>query len=326
MKAWTAALVIGCAAWAAAADPAPPMPTPPTVAAANFDYRLAAREVAPGVYVVAGANADFSISNGCNIINTGFVVTGDGVVVVNTGPSRRYGEQLRELIRRTTAEPLRRVINLNLHPDYFLGNQAFADVAIAATELTRQGMQREARAYEDNLYRVCGDWMAGTSARLPDSVIAAGRFRIGDHDFEWRELHGHTASDGVLIDHSQGLAFVGGLVFSQRIPTTPHAVVADWLASLDALVVLSGQGVTTLVQSHGPVEPGLIGLQQTRAYLRWLDQQFHLWAAQGLEMNDVLRAEVPLPYRQWAAFPVEFARNAAHLYPRYEREALSSRR
>ena len=59
--------------------------------------------MAPGVWVVEGANADFSPANGCNIINTAFVGTGAGVVVINTGPSRLYGEQLRALIARTTA-------------------------------------------------------------------------------------------------------------------------------------------------------------------------------------------------------------------------------
>lgn len=140
----------------------------PAVAdAATLDYRLQARELAAGVYVVEGAHADFMVANGCNIINTGFIATGSGVIVINTGPSRRYGEQLRALIGRTTREPILEVIHLNLHPDYFLGNQAFADVPRRATGLTRAGMQREAKAYEDNLYRVCGDWMKGTEALLP---------------------------------------------------------------------------------------------------------------------------------------------------------------
>lgn len=74
---------------------------------ATLDYRLQARALAAGVYVVEGANADFSRANGCNIIDTGFIVGSRGVLVVNTGPSRRYGEQLRALIARTTTLPRR---------------------------------------------------------------------------------------------------------------------------------------------------------------------------------------------------------------------------
>ncbi|WP_204316521.1 hypothetical protein, partial [Klebsiella pneumoniae] len=59
------------------------------------DYHLVPHPVAPGVWVLEGANADFSARNGCNIINTGFIDTGDGVLVINTGPSLLYGEQQR---------------------------------------------------------------------------------------------------------------------------------------------------------------------------------------------------------------------------------------
>ncbi|KAB0597969.1 hypothetical protein F7Q96_08470 [Cupriavidus gilardii] len=66
------------------------------------DYRLAPRGIGDGVWLLEGANADFAVGNGCNIINTAFIDTGDGVVVVNTGPSRRYGEQQRVAIASVT--------------------------------------------------------------------------------------------------------------------------------------------------------------------------------------------------------------------------------
>ena len=302
-------LLAGPSAWAV--DPA------------TLDYQLKARALAPGVWVVEGANADFSPANGCNIINTGFIATGEGVLVINTGPSKRYGEQLRALIARTTAEPVRRVLHLNLHPDYFLGNQAFADVPRAATDATRAGMAREAKAYEDNLYRLCGDWLKGTEALLPDSAVQPGPLRIGPREFELREYRGHTASDLVLVDKASGVVFAGGLAFAQRIPTTPHAQIGPWLASLDALATL---GPAWLVPSHGPVRPDASALDGTRRYLRWLDAQLQHSAEQGQDLNDVLRAEVPAEFRGWAAFGTEYTRNVVHLYPRYEQAVLQRAR
>lgn len=286
---------------------------------ATLDYHLSARALAPGVYVVEGNNADFSIANGCNIINTGFITTGEGVVVVNTGPSRRYGEQLRALIARTTPEPVRKVVQLNLHPDYFMGHQAFADVHRLATAATRSGAGAEAAAYETNLYRLCGDWMTGTEALLPDTDLVPGPWRVGQREFELREYRGHTGSDLVLFDKASGVAFVGGLAFSRRVPTTPHARVGEWLLSLQALQAL---GLKTVVPSHGPVFADGSGLDQTRRYLQWLDDHFRLAAQQGLEMNELLRAPVPSEFKAWAAFDTEYLRNVAHLYPLYEREAL----
>ncbi len=304
-------LVLWLLAWAglahAQADPS------------RLDYRLQARALAPGVWVVEGANADFSPANGCNIINTGFIATGAGVVVVNTGPSRLYGEQLRALIAKTTPEPVVQVLQLNLHPDYFLGHQAFADVPRRATAATRAGVAREAAAYETNLYRMCGDWMKGTETLAPDTDIAPGPWRVGQREFELVELAGHTASDLVLLDRASGVAFVGGLVFNQRVPTTPHADLDRWRASLDRLARV---GLKTVVPSHGPVHEGPQGLERTRRYLDWLDRQFAEWARAGWDASEVLRGPVPGEFRAWAAFDTEYVRNVAHLYPRYERREL----
>jgi quinoprotein relay system zinc metallohydrolase 1 len=290
--------------------------------AAALDYRLQARALAPGVYVVEGANADFTVANGCNIINTGFIVTGAGVVVINTGPSRRYGEQLRALIERTTREPIVRVVHLNLHPDYFLGNQAFADLPRLATPATRAGMAREAKAYEDNLYRLCGDWMKGTQALLPDTDAAPGAWRIGTRELEVLELSGHTASDLVLIDRASGVAFVGGLAFARRIPTTPHARLDAWQASLQRLAALHP---VLVVPSHGSVAPGSDAIALTQRYLTWIDTAFRTSAERGDEMNEVLRLPVPEEFKHWAAFATEYTRNVANLYPRYEQAVLASR-
>ena len=291
----------------------------PQVNLASLNYGLKARALADGVYVVEGAVDDFSPANGCNIINTGFITTGAGVLVINTGPSKRYGEQLRALIARTTAEPVLQVIHLNLHPDYFLGNQAFADVPISATAGTRAGMLREARGYEDNLYRLCGDWMKGTEARQPTQTLGPGPLRIGQREFDLREYRGHTDSDLVLVDKASGVLFAGGLVFADRVPTTPHADLTAWLRTLDLLAPLAG---ATVVPSHGPVHEGARGLLQTRAYLQWLDSSFTRWAGAGWEVNEVLRAAPPEAFTRWAAWPAEYTRNVAHLYPRYERAAL----
>jgi quinoprotein relay system zinc metallohydrolase 1 len=290
--------------------------------AATLDYRLRARELAAGVYVVEGANADFTIANGCNIINTGFIVTGAGVVVINTGPSRRYGEQLRALIGRTTSEPVIRVVHLNRHPDYFLGNQAFADVPRLATPATRAGIQRDAKGYEDNLFRLCGDWMAGTEALLPSADAVPGVERIGTHEIETVELRGHTDSDLVLVDRTRGVVFAGGLVFSQRVPTTPHAQIPAWRESLRQLAAWPFR---TWVPSHGVLTAERAAIASTQRYLTWIDQSFQQAAERGLDMNDVLRMPVPDEFRQWAAFDTEYVRNVANLFGRYEERVLKKR-
>jgi quinoprotein relay system zinc metallohydrolase 1 len=286
-----------------------------TAGAADLDYRLKPRELAPGVYVIEGAVADFSPKNGCNIINTGFIVTDAGVVVINTGPSLLYGRQQRAAIARVTMRPVVRVLNLNLHPDYFFGNQAYADVPVAALPGSIAGMRREGAAYADNLYRLCGDWLKGTEPTAAGTPVAEGVFRIGGRELEFLRFAGHTDDDLVVIDRASGVMFAGGLVFFQRVPTTPHARIPEWLAALDEL---ERRPFRTLVPSHGPVVADGRGIGQTRAYLRWIDRSFDQAARRGLDMAEVLALPVPAEFRGMAALDAEFGRNVMHLYPRYE--------
>ncbi|WP_354685064.1 quinoprotein relay system zinc metallohydrolase 1 [Cupriavidus necator] len=316
MKRW----LLLCALWLA--QPVPIAAAQPGVLQPP-DYRLAPREIASGVWLLEGANADFAPGNGCNIINTAFIDTGDGVVVINTGPSRLYGEQQRKAIATVTAAPVRLVLNLNLHPDYFFGNQAYADVGASALAGTIDGARREGAAYADNLYRLCGDWMRGTEPVPPAHALAPGRLTIGRHTLELVRLDGHTGDDLVVVDRSAGIVFAGGLVFRQRIPTTPHADIRRWLASLDRLqALLDESGARLLIPSHGPALGGAEAIAQTRGYLQWLDARLREAATQGRDLAEVLAMPVPASYAQWGAMPAEYLRNITHLYPAHEEAAL----
>lgn len=307
---------------AAAAAPAAPsalaqaLPQPP-------DYRLAPSEIVAGVWLLEGVNADFAPANGCNIINTAFIDTGDGVVVINTGPSREYGEQQRRAIAAVTGAPVRLVLNLNLHPDYFFGNQAYADVGASALPGTIDGARREGAAYADNLYRLCGDWMRGTEPAPPVHALDAGPRTIGRRALELIRLEGHTDADLVVLDRGAGIVFAGGLVFRERIPTTPHAHIGRWLDSLARLQALMEQsGARVLVPSHGPALGGTEAIAQTRAYLQWLDARLREAAAQGRDLAEVMAMPVPEPFARWATLPAEYLRNVIHLYPAHEEAAL----
>ena len=292
---------------------------------ATLDYHLKPRQIAKDTWVIEGAVDDFNKSNGCNIINTAFIATDAGVVVINTGTSQLYGKQQRAAIARVTPAPVQRVLNLNLHPDYFFGNQAWADKPTEALAGTVAGQQAEGSAYADNLYRLCGDWMKATESQPARVTVEPQSFIMGDHKMELRRLHGHTADDMVLLDHSTGVMFAGGLVFSQRVPTTPHADFDAWLASIDTLAQWQrNEGFQQVVPSHGPVHTGSVGMDETRDWLRWLSTTLQTSAERGLDLSEVLRLPVPERFARWAAQPAELQRTLAQWYPRYEQRALAA--
>lgn len=288
-------------------------------AAQAFDYRLKPRRIAPDVYVFAGANEDFSLDNGGNILNTGVILTDAGVIVINTGPSRLYGEQLRRAIGRLTDKPVIRVYISKLHPDHFLGDQAFRDVPIYASPRTIELLGGQAEDLTDNMYRLVGPWMRGTEPVIPNHRAKAGVERIGGHDIEVINLAGHTPGDLVLLDRTRGVLFSGGVVFNRRAPTTPHADLHAWLVELQRLSRLD---FDLLVPSHGPVAHDKAPIAQTAAYLGWLDQAFEDAARQGLSMAETLYLEIPGRFRRMAVMPDEYQRSVSHLYGGYEAPTL----
>lgn len=288
----------------------------------TLNYRLQPREIASNTWVIEGAVEDFARSNGCNIINTAFIAADEGVLVINTGPSRRYGEQQRKAVENINSSVVR-VLNLNLHPDYFLGNQAWADKSVQALPGSQKGMQQEGDAYADNLYRICGDWMSGTVPQPANQTLQPQVLKLGAHTLELRRLSGHTADDLVVLDKTTGVLFAGGLIFNRRVPTTPHADATAWLQSLETLTQWHAQGqFKWVVPSHGPVHTGLQGIEQTRDWLQWVVGLMRSSAAGGVDLSELLRTPIPQRFSHWAAQPAEFHRTLAQWYPLYEQQAL----
>ncbi len=293
--------------------------------AADFDYRLVARPLARDVYAFIGKTEDFDTHNGGNIVNTAFIVAAQGVIVIDSGPSLRYGQQMRRAIAATTDKPVVLVINTHHHPDHFLGNQAFADVPIAALAETRTEIAADGNAFAENLYRMSGDWMKGTEVQLPTKTLSAGRLEIAGRVLRLVALDGHTRADLVIVDEASGVVFSGDLVFNGRAPTTPHADVAHWLSALDQVEALTREsGFKVLLPGHGEPASDAAPIRQTRAWLKWLTATMRDSARAGLDMNEVLA--LPLP-PEFAGLPVaaaEYRRSVGHLFPAAELNALEA--
>ncbi|MFY1054835.1 quinoprotein relay system zinc metallohydrolase 1 [Ectopseudomonas khazarica] len=285
-----------------------------------LDYQLQPRQIAEGVWLVEGSTDNFAAENGGNIVNVGFIETAAGVVVIDTGPSRRYGEALRQRIEQVTGKPLLRVLLTHHHPDHVLGNQAFSDVPIAALPGTTRLLAEQGDAMAENMYRLVGDWMRGTEVVLPSEALEEGELEIGGRRLRLLALRGHTGADLAILDERSGVLFAGDLLFYQRALTTPNSPGLDiWLADLDRLEALPWKQI---VPGHGPLATDAAPFVQMRDYLGWLDGVLRQGAEQGAEMNELIRAPIPERFAGVSLSRYELIRSVSHLYPRYERNTM----
>ncbi|MFK3720106.1 quinoprotein relay system zinc metallohydrolase 1 [Pseudomonas fulva] len=289
-------------------------------AVADFDYRLAPRQIAQGTWVLEGVTDNFHKANGGNVVNTAFIVTDTGVVVIDSGPSKRYGEALRQAIAGVTDKPVIEVLLTHHHPDHVLGNQAFADVPIAALAGTAELLRQQGDAMAENMYRLVGDWMRGTEVVLPTEVVQPGMREVGGHRLRLLGLAGHTGADLAIFDETTGVLFAGDLVFYERALTTPNSPGLEvWQRDLDRLQALPWQ---QLVPGHGPVAGDTRPFTQMRDYLGWLDGLMREGAEQGADMVEMIRSPVPERFAAISLTRYELIRSVSHLYPRYEKQVM----
>lgn len=288
--------------------------------ARSLKYELLVSEVETGTFVVHGRNENFTFENGGNIVNTGFIEVPDGIVVIDTGPSKRFGEQLLELIKQTIpGKPVLRVYNTHHHPDHFLGNQAFDPAVIASSPGVIENINAEGDGLTDNMYRLLGDWMRGTDSVAPSIALEGQSENVGGREFSLLHLSGHTSADFVIRDNHTGTLFSGDLLFMYRAPTTPHADIDLWRSSL---ATLRGTDRDLIVPGHGPGDEKDDAISQTLDWLDWLDGTLRQAVDKGWTMNEAMQIALPDRFRGLAVAEDEFERSVVHLYQRYEDEFM----
>ncbi len=236
---------------------------------------LRAVEVAPRVWFVQGEAALGSVANRNFISNAGFVVTDDGVVVIDALGSPALATELLAEIRRVTAQPLRYVIVTHYHADHIYGLQVLkaAGATVLAERagrdyLTSDAAQLRLQASRQEL----APWVDENTRIVPaDRWLDADEttLSVGSHEFRIRRVGpAHTPEDLVVFMPKLGVLFAGDMVFRGRIPFVGQADSRQWIASLGRLIELQPRIV---VPGHGPVsEQPQADLALTRDYLVYL--------------------------------------------------------
>jgi quinoprotein relay system zinc metallohydrolase 2 len=215
---------------------------------------LAMQQIAPGVYVHAGRQEDWSDTNGGDIANIGFVIGERCVAVVDTGSTPSLGAALRAAVAAATPRPVCYVINTHVHPDHVLGNAAFlldrpqfVGHAKLAAALAAKGP-----TYLATLQRTVG--VAPADVPLVPPSLAVGteqRLDLGGRTLVVRAWPtAHTDNDVTVWDGATRTLWTGDLLFVERIPSLDGSL-RGWVKVLSALAALPAAQV---VPGHGPVQ------------------------------------------------------------------------
>ena len=278
-------------------------------------------EVAPGVFVHAGAIAEPGPDNAGDVANLAIVVGRDGVAVIDAGGSRATGERVAATVRALTDRPVVAVILTHMHPDHVFGATALADAGAEIVGHARLPLALGARAdsYETSFLRLVGPAFLGSEIPTVDRVIEGnGVVDLGDRTLRLKAWPiAHTPTDLTVSDDATGTLFAGDLVFHTHAPALDGSL-PGWQ---EALGRLDAAQPARVVPGHGPASlPWPDGGAPLRRYLDVLARDTRQAILEGLTLSQSVATAAQSEAGEWRLFDLYNPRNATAAYTELEWE------
>src|SRR3989338_8247676 len=246
--------------------------------------------------------------------NSGFVVTNEGIVVIDTQGPKELALLLKKKIHEITDKPVVYVINTHFHGDHTFGNQYFKEAwEIISHENTNKNLIEKDKQHREQFKKSFGEnSLEGFELTLPTKTFKNTlSLRIGGKTIELAYLgKGHTDGDIIVYFPIERIMFGGDLLYKERLPWLGDAYISDWIETLknlknfDAGIYVPGHG------GAGNIDM-LFNIQQ---YLIDLQREVKKYIAKGKTIDEI-KKEIKLPkYKNWLKYKEWLPLNAESVY------------
>ncbi|MDK9557946.1 MBL fold metallo-hydrolase [Marinobacter sp. M216] len=290
-----------------------------TAGDAGVPERLELTKVSERVYSAIGATAPGTYENHGHNNNLSFVVTDNGVVVMNGGDNYLLARALHHSIRSVTDKEVQYVVNENAQGHAMLGNSYWRDNGVpiiahesAIEEFREHGDIKLAAMRNRNKEKAEGTYVAVPDLGFSDQYV----LDMGDVTIELRYFGpGHSPGDIALWIPQDRLLITGDLGFHQRLLAVfDDTDTGAWIDSFDRMSQLNPQ---TVIPGHG--EPASLDIitKETKGYLVFLRNE----VKEILERGGGLDEAYAIDQSQWSyldTFEELAAKNAGRVYQHLE--------
>ena len=220
--------------------------------------------------------------------NTGFLVSGTGVISVDATSTERRTRAYLDAIGTVTGQPVRTLVNTHHHGDHTHGNYLMRGATIVGHERCRTAMMATPMPPPPGIWSEV-DW--GQLEPAPPFLTYTDGVTLwsGDLRCEVRYVGtpAHTTNDSIVYLPDRGVVFTGDLLFNGGTPFALMGSVSGWIEVLET--VLRPLGATTFVPGHGPV-CGPEVIDENLAYLRFVLATAQAAKKQGLSPLEAARS------------------------------------
>lgn len=223
--------------------------------AAHADPALQVQKITDSVYVLVGPFGNRSAENLGNNATFGFIVTEEGVILIDAGGSYLGAKTIQAAIAEVTTQPVKIVINTGGQDHRWLGNGYFKANGARIISSRRAVEDHKARTRDqlmalNNLVGVQG--MEGTVPVYAEEVfderldITLGGVKL--------ELHhvgqAHTPGDLFAWLPAQSVMFSGDIVYIGRmLGVMPYSNSRTWIETFNTMAAFSP---SVIAPGHGP--------------------------------------------------------------------------
>lgn len=284
------------------------------------------KQVGPHSYYVMGLPGMATDFEGF-ISNAGFVVTPEGVVVIDALGTPALAWKLRQQIREITDKPVVKVVVTHYHADHIYGLQVFKaeGAEIIAPGGVYEYLESEAAESRLDERRFSLDPWVNDSTHLvePDLLVEDTlQFKLGGFDFQINYLgSAHSKGDLTLFMAQDSVLYSGDIIFEGRVPFVGDANTKHWL---ETLTKLETNQLKALVPGHGPAakNPNQ-AITMTRRYLAKLREVMGVAIEDLTDFDTAYREADWSEFSQLPAFEAAHRRNAYQTFLSMEEEALA---
>jgi len=254
-----------------------------------------------------GENLYAYISDNDGSANSTFLVTPEGILVVDTGINPHEAQKLVAAIRSISRQPIRYIINTHYHPDHQGGNATLSkDATVITTPFTRERTQALLAGPLANRradFRVADETVPSTLSIF-----------LGGYTVEISAPgKGHTLGDAVVYFPEQQAVALGDLFMHGSCPAMDEGSVENWIKTLDAVLAKPLQAAVPGHFALGTKDD----LRFFRDYLADLFAQVKAMKEQGLTLEQVragIRMQKYAALRQFPQYEATFTDNASSVY------------
>ncbi|MBS8226393.1 MBL fold metallo-hydrolase [Vannielia litorea] len=279
-------------------------------------------EVIPGVWSAIGATAPPTYENAGHNNNLSFLVTGDGVIVVNGGANAKLAEALHEEIKTVTDQPVKLVINENGQGHAMLGNSYWAEQGVdilAHVDAIEEFLDRGPQILE-GMRGYARENAEGTVLVEPTQTFE-DRHEIDMGDMHIVVMHAgpaHGAGDTQVWLPELGMMIAGDIAFNNRMtPIFTDTCTSCWIETWET--VFAPLGATYVIPGHGnPTNMAQVE-KDTIGYLKYLRGVVGAHLEAGGTLADAYYVDQE-PYRYLDTFDELATRNAGQVFTEMEFE------